>query len=530
MLRRSIKKITDTLRTSFGFRLFIVSVAVISGVLFLFTALTIFIEERLVKEELMRKGSTLVDILESGSRAGIFSEDSASLREAAAVVLEQENVRHVSIYDAKGKMLYFSYGSAFKGKGKDGPPLLPEGFLSFKVAGGGHQAFERDDHFEFLKPVTIRAYTEQVEGLFFNDTDHEMKDQLIGYVRVALDRGPLERTARDIVTRNGVIAVFMIFFCTIIFIQIVHKVTTPLVRLTEGVKHLAKGERVEHIPAETDDEIGRLSKAFNDMADDLRNREEENRILQEKLYQAKKMEAIGTLARGLAHDFNNIIGAVKGNMYMLKKKMDEDHPLHAFVSNMENPLQKAGDLIESLMTFSKGKVVQLVPVDVNRIIMQMGGTIRSLLGDGIEYAECISKGAVNIMADPMQIEQVIINLVSNARDAMAGKGIFSIESKVISMGPVSWAEEIDRKTERYGIIIFSDTGSGIKNEDRERIFEPFFTTKDVGEGTGLGLSIIHSIMEAHNGFIDYESAEGKGTKFSLYFPIREGEGKDPLST
>lgn len=520
MLKRSIKKTADILNRSFGFRLFVVSVAVVSAILILFTTITIVMEQRLVREELLEKGKIFADLLESGSRSAIFSESADLLRDAAEVVLEQEYVKFVSIHDAKGKTLFFSYGDKYGGARSSGESEFPAEYFSITGAQTERAVYEKERHFEFMKPVKIQSYPEEGEVLFFTDIPVDMKEQVIGYVRVAIEGRRLESIVENIIIRNGIVTALILVFCVVIFIQIVRRITTPLVHLTEGVKHIASGEPIGHMPEGTD-EIGRLGKAFNDMADDLRGREEENSALQEKLYQAKKLEAIGTLARGLAHDFNNIIGAVKGNVYLLKKKMDPDHPLHAFVSNMEPPLAKASDLIDSLMTFSKGRVPKPLLLDMNAIISKMRGTIRSLLHEDINYVEAVCDGPMPVIADPMQMEQVILNLVSNARDAMTDGGTLTIETRIIHMGPAIGKERMDRNIERYGIITFSDTGTGMNKDIRDRIFEPFFTTKDVGEGTGLGLSIIHSIVEAHNGFIDCESTEGKGTVFTLYLPIAE---------
>ncbi len=245
----------------------------------------------------------------------------------------------------------------------------------------------------------------------------------------------------------------------------------------------------------------------------------ERKNLESQVRQAHKMEAIGQLAGGIAHDFNNILTALIGFGSLLQMKMEESHPLRFYVNQILATSQKAANLTQSLLAFSRKQAIELRPHNVNTIIANIENLLRRLLSEDIDLNINLTANPVTIMADITQVEQVVLNLVTNARDAMPKGGKLLIETS-----PVVLDQEFRRayqfgKPGSYVLISVRDTGSGMDEKTIEKIFEPFFTTKDVGRGTGLGLSIVYGIVKQHNGYITVSSEPGSGTTFLVYLPL-----------
>jgi signal transduction histidine kinase len=247
--------------------------------------------------------------------------------------------------------------------------------------------------------------------------------------------------------------------------------------------------------------------------------EDEQQKLQSQLIQAQKMEAVGHLAGGVAHDFNNILTAIIGYASMLRKKEIASEQLAFCTDQILSASSRAARLTQSLLAFSRKQVIAPKPVDLNEIVQGVTKIVKRLIGEDIDFRTILHGGEVTVMADSGQMEQVLLNLCTNARDAMPQGGSLSIETDAVDVG----VEDRDRNflpcAGLYGVICVSDTGSGMDEETRKKIFEPFFTTKELGKGTGLGLSIVYGIIKQHNGTINVYSEPGKGTTFKIYLPI-----------
>jgi signal transduction histidine kinase len=244
------------------------------------------------------------------------------------------------------------------------------------------------------------------------------------------------------------------------------------------------------------------------------------RNLEKRLVHAHKLESIATLAGGIAHDFNNILTAVIGYGNLLEMEMQEDDPLHAYVEEILASSEKAVNLTQSLLAFSRKQTISLKHHDINDIISGVENLLKRLLSEDIDLKISLTSPGITVMADITQIQQVLINLATNARDAMPSGGMLSIEA-----GHVGPDDCLGRsrhgKGSLYAMISVSDTGAGMDQQMRARIFDPFFTTKEVGKGTGLGLSIVYGIVKQHNGFISAYSEENAGTTFHIYLPAVE---------
>jgi len=251
--------------------------------------------------------------------------------------------------------------------------------------------------------------------------------------------------------------------------------------------------------------------------------------LEQQLRQAQKMEAIGQLAGGVAHDFNNILTALIGYGNLLKMKMREDDPLRLYVDQMLASSEKAASLTQNLLAFSRKQMIKLEPLELNAIIKDARRLLKRLLTEDIELKLKLSDEDLTILTDTTQMNQILLNLATNARDAMPQGGILTIESKAVELGKDFYFFHGKGESGKYIRISVSDCGHGMDDNTKEQIFNPFFTTKEVGKGTGLGLSIVYGIVKQHNGLIDVQSNPGKGTTFHLYFPAASPRIEEPMA-
>ena len=247
--------------------------------------------------------------------------------------------------------------------------------------------------------------------------------------------------------------------------------------------------------------------------------EAERKKLEEQLRQSKKMEAIGTLTGGVAQDFNNILTAIIGFSTLIKLKLEDDDPLQVNIDNILSASDRAANLTRSMLAFCRKQIMTRRPVDLNEIIRKVEKFLVRVIGEDVELKTDLSGSSWNILADSVQIEQVLMNLATNARDAMPQGGTLSIETSSVEIDNDFVDKHGYGKAGRYAMLALSDTGFGMNEETSKRIYEPFFTTKPVGKGTGLGLSVVYGIVKQHNGFISCYSEKGKGTAFRIYLPI-----------
>jgi PAS domain S-box-containing protein len=248
----------------------------------------------------------------------------------------------------------------------------------------------------------------------------------------------------------------------------------------------------------------------------------ERKRLEQQLLQAQKMESIGQLAGGVAHDFNNILSAIIGYGSILQRKMTVDDPLRLNVDHMLEAAERAAQLTHSLLAFSRKQVMSLMPVRVSSIIARQEKFLRRIIGEDLDL-KIVCRGDAVIMADCGQIEQVLMNLSANARDAMPNGGNLLVETDRQEMTEWFTCAQSVGEPGDYAVISVSDNGTGMDEETRQKLFEPFFTTKEVGKGTGLGLAIVYGIIKQHKGYISVYSEVGKGTTFKIYLPVYRGE-------
>jgi len=253
--------------------------------------------------------------------------------------------------------------------------------------------------------------------------------------------------------------------------------------------------------------------------------------LEAQLLHAQKMEAIGTLAGGIAHDFNNIMTAVIGYTELLTTALDPPAPFSGYLESISSASNRAVALIRNLLAYSRKEPVQTSKLECNALVRNLMGLLERLIGDDIVLVMKPSDAPLGILADQGQIEQVLVNLATNARDAMPEGGRLTLEVARVELSADAVQGHASAKPGSYVRVAVSDTGLGIDEATRNRIFEPFFTTKEVGKGTGLGLSISYGIVKRHGGFLSVTSEDGCGTTFSVHLPRVESaaEAEIPAS-
>ncbi len=249
----------------------------------------------------------------------------------------------------------------------------------------------------------------------------------------------------------------------------------------------------------------------------------ERKQLEEQFRQAQKMEAVGRLAGGVAHDFNNLLTVILGYSDVVNNQLPAEHPLRQEIEQIRKAGERAAALTQQLLAFSRTQVLLPQLIDVREVVTDIHKMLRRVIGEDVDLLMVCDRETGRIKADPGQLEQVLMNLAVNARDAMPGGGKLTIETRNAAFGEADAREHVTAQPGSYVLIAVSDTGAGMDAETKTHIFEPFFTTKEKGKGTGLGLATVYGIVKQSGGFIQVSSEPGHGTAFKIYLPRVEEE-------
>jgi signal transduction histidine kinase len=301
-----------------------------------------------------------------------------------------------------------------------------------------------------------------------------------------------------------------------------HTYTKPLEGLVAGVRALGHGDFSYPLDARGGDEVSEVTDAFVRMRDSLETTQQEQKQLEERLRQAHKMEAVGRLAGGVAHDFNNLLTIIRGNSDLLKDREGADAFHQKCVEQIQKAAGRAVSMTRQLLAFSRMQVLQPRVMDLNHVVAELGKMLPRLIGEHIEYSFSPDPKLASVKADPGQIEQVILNLAANARDAMPRGGKLSVRTANALIDDVEAAKRPPMTPGRYIVLSVTDTGHGMDEATKAHIFEPFFTTKEVGKGTGLGLATVYGVVKQSGGFIWVDTSPGSGTTFEIYLPQAAG--------
>lgn len=272
-----------------------------------------------------------------------------------------------------------------------------------------------------------------------------------------------------------------------------------------------------------------LSRLVPSVQRELREAEErkQRRRLEQQVHQLQRFEAIGRLAGGVAHDFNNVIGAIMGWAEVGLEETAQDSRIHERFFRIRSQAERAANLTRQLLAFARRQILQPCNTDLNSLVRESVALLRNIIGERIEVILQMTPDLCVAWADTSQVEQILMNLCLNARDAMRDGGKLSIETCPVEIGKDYQRMHAWALPGRYAMLRVSDTGTGIDPAALAHIFEPFFTTKEMGKSTGLGLATVYGIVKQHKGFIDVESKPGQGTTFRVYLPIGEGVPKTP---
>ena len=246
----------------------------------------------------------------------------------------------------------------------------------------------------------------------------------------------------------------------------------------------------------------------------------EKKQLENQLRQSQKMEAIGQLAGGIAHDFNNLLTVIEGYTELLFSNISDNDPAQNFVRQIKKAADRATALTGQLLAFSRRQILQPKTIDMNVLVGEMSILLKRLIGEDIEFTTLLSPDIGSIKADRSHMEQVLMNLAVNARDAMPDGGVLTVETRAVTLDSAPYEQhQSGIRKGSYVLLSISDTGVGMDDETRERVFEPFFTTKEKSKGTGLGLATVYGIVKQSGGHILLDSELGKGTTFKIYLPM-----------
>jgi signal transduction histidine kinase/ActR/RegA family two-component response regulator len=287
------------------------------------------------------------------------------------------------------------------------------------------------------------------------------------------------------------------------------QITRPLEELVQASRQMEKGDFEFPIVVHGEDEVAELTRAFAQMRKSLR-------LSREGMLRSARLEAVGRLAGGIAHDFNNLVMIIKGySDLVLESASDETRP---HIEEIKRAGDRASGLTRQLLAFSRKQVLEPQVLDLNHTVRGMLKMLRLLLGEDIELLTSLSEQIGRVKADPGQLEQVIMNLAVNARDALPGRGKLIIETQFCSLDTSYAATHNEVTPGDYVLLAVTDNGCGMNSETAAQIFEPFFTTKEPGKGTGLGLSTVYGIVKQSRGHITVYSEVGVGTTFKIYLP------------
>jgi len=521
-----MKKLLKTFYKNFGIKIFTAFTIFMFIISSAFTAFFIYHQSRSLTDNLIKNGKLLSEMLAYEIRLGVFSENEELLDNHVDGTLQQEGVLEIFIFNLEKKLL----------KNQKKPGKLGQEKTVFEDINSNNNVFERlktyrssfyinnKNKIDFWSPVIVSSSYLNEEALFFKEDQFQDQNRIIGFICITIDKIILNKRLDDLLVKSILIGIIFLIIGSAFIYVLARGITKPLNRLTESVNVLGESGVIKKVPVETEDEIGKLAMAFNDMSESLKKREEEKHLLEEHLRYTKKMEAIGTLAGGIAHDFNNILAAIIGYTELASLNASKSDSLKRDLDEILKASNRAKDLTKQILLFSRQTEQEQKPIKIELIVKEVLKMMRASLPTTIEIRQKIKTGLAPILSDSTEIHRVLMNFCTNAAHAMQKKGgVLQVTLTDMEIDKKTVVQNLDLNPGQYQILTISDTGHGMDSSVIERIFDPFFTTKKHGEGTGMGLAVTHGIVKSCGGAITVSSEVGKGTTFKVFFPVIESE-------
>lgn len=480
-------------------RFFLYSNTVIAVTMVLVTVISMVHERRSRYEAIDRRGRSIVEAMAIPITDALLYQDLGLVAESGLIenhiteiiARNRDFMRYVIVTDPNGRVTHSNRWDLL-GQQFDrvlGPDSIGRGPVSEILTDGGDRVLE------------VRS-TLNISTKYW------------GSIAVGFSLDPIERQVRDLARRATVVALILMLFNSVVTALYVESLIRPILDLNQTMKRAGTGDLAVRAAARSRDEVGELAGAFNRMMDELEEAREREQVQRVQLTHTEKMVAVGTLAAGVAHEVNNPLAGVLACIENLRADPDDDEMRNRYLDLIEDGLKRIERTITNLLNFARQRELRPEPTSLNHnlrhVVELVGYQLRKA---GVQVELDLEPRDATVMADHFQMEQLFLNLILNAVEAMPDGGMLSLRTRAAKGRVVAEVE---------------DTGRGIPPDIRDRIFDPFFTTRDVGEGTGLGLSVSDTIVRAHGGSIEVHSKLGQGSIFRVVLAAAEpapgGEG------
>ncbi len=508
--------ILSRIRERFGLKVFAGYLVLVLALSCAFSAIFISHQSKNLYDNLIKRGRALVELASYNSRLGVYSENPELLNHVAEGVMRQEGVLSFEVLSLDGRLLYR------KGRTHD---VVDAGLqeLMEELKGRDEPYWSvQPDHYEFWVAIRALRAAASDEYLFFGKQGPARSPRVIGFVRIDIDTRSIVDSRRSLIAWAMAMTFAFVIAGAVVSLVIAKGITRPLNLLHQGVRDFARGKTPARVPVSTTDEVGALASAFNDMTELLSRRDVEKKRLLDQLGQSQKLEAIGTLAGGLSHDFSNILSIIQSNAELAHMKAPEY--VRDYIDRITMATDRGKNLIDRLLNMSHEGLAITMPVNIEILARETAKLFEKNTDQRIGTYMDIEENLWKARGDAGQLQQVIMNLYSNAHDAildvvenMERNPEIRIALNNVVIDEHGLSNNPQARAGEHVKLSVIDNGPGMAPHVTGRIFEPFFTTKD-RKGKGLGLSTVYGIVKQHGGWIDVKSEPGQGTAFDVYLP------------
>ena len=475
---------------------------------------------------LIGRAELLSSVLAHSAKFGIFSENPELLSVPMDSIAEHKEVTQVVALNREGQILarVQSPERGLTSETVPSPDKMDEDLIAKLHRAKSAFFIASSNSLQIWLPVFSKGGYPDETSLFLKEDNSANNMKSIGFVGITMTKAILKKQIYGFLFIAVSIALAITICGSMIIFLVTRKLTQPLRQLTQEIKMLDHEGTRELIDVDSEDEIGRLAAAFNDVSESLRKKKAENLELEMQLRQAQKLESLGTLAGGIAHDFNNVLSPIFGFTEMAMEDTAKNNEIYDNLQEVLNAAIRARDLVKQILAFSRQDKSEVMPLKAHLVIKEALKLLRASLPTTIKITSRIDSNCRPILADPTNIHRILMNLCTNAYHAMKDRGgelEVCLEETALEPGQIPPTSNLSPG--KYVKLTVSDTGAGMDDVTRQRIFDPYFTTKPQGEGTGMGLSVVHGIVKSYEGDILVNSELGKGTTFQLFFPRIESD-------